>query len=478
MPKKKKNIIAKKTINKKKKILAKTKKVVKTKNKIKVRKKTKDRNIKIAKNKIPQTLRGFKDILPSEQKYWDLVRNKVREIARDYGFERIDTPIIEETALFSRSVGKQTDIVEKEMFSFTDRGGDDISLRPEATASIARAYTQHGMVSLPQPVKLYYIGPMFRYDRPQSGRYRQFHQFGFEVLGEDNPVIDAYLILIVFNFLKEIGIESNVQINSIGCQECRRDYQNNLVRYYRSKRSYLCADCKRRLVKNPLRLLDCKEEKCRTVRNEAPQIVDWLCDDCKKHFVKVLEYLDELEVPYILNPWLVRGLDYYTRTVFEFWANDDESSGRSALGGGGRYDKLIEELGGQPTPASGFSIGIERVILKIKELGIEIKKKDKPQVFLAQIGEQAKSKALVLFEDLRRKGIPVAERFSKNSLKAQLEIANKLSVKLVLILGQKEVADGTILLRDMEGGIQEIIDFKKIIPILEKKLGIKLEKSK
>ena len=431
-----------------------------------------------ARTKALQTLRGMKDILPDEQKYWDLVRDKARALAQDYSFKRIDTPILEDSSLFSRSVGKQTDIVEKEMFSFIDKGGDDVSLRPEATASIARSYIQHGMVNLPQPVKLFYIGPMFRYDRPQSGRYRQFHQFGFETLGELNPVVDSQLILTAFNFLKELGIEVNVQINSIGCFHCRPEYRSQLTTYFRSKRSSLCDDCKKRITKNPLRVLDCKNPKCQSLKEDAPQIVDWLCDECKNHFVKVLEYLDELEIPYILNPYLVRGLDYYTKTVFEFWTGEDEISSQSALGGGGRYDDLIESLGGSPTPGCGFSMGLERVILKIKELAIEVTGKEKPEVFLAQIGEQAKAKALTLFEDFKRKGIYVMERFCKDSLKTQLEIANKLKIRTVLILGQKEVTDGTILVRDMESGIQEVIDLKKIIPLLEKKISVKESSSK
>lgn len=460
MPKKQVKQKAKKTKTAQKKTVKKSKPKIKEV-------KTKSRS------KVVQTLRGMKDILPEEQKFWNLVRDKAKSIADDYGYKRIDMPLLEDTSLFMRSLGKQTEIIEKEMFSFLDKGGDNISLRPEGTASIARSYIQHGMMNLPQPVKLFYIGPMFRYDRPQSGRYRQFHQFGFESLGEINPVVDAQLILCAFNYLKELGVEANVQINSIGCQECRPEYKKQLTIYFRSKRSSLCDDCKKRITKNPLRILDCKNSKCQSIRQDAPQIVDWLCEDCKKHFVKVLEYLDELEVPYILNPYLVRGLDYYTKTVFEFWVGEDEVSSQSALGGGGRYDDLVELLGGKPTPACGFSMGLERVILKLKELDIEVKEKEKPEVFLAQIGEQAKAKAMTLFEDFRRKGIFIAERFSKDSLKSQLEIANKLGVKIVLILGQKEVSDDTILLRDMESGIQEVVDFKKLFPLLEKKISEK-----
>jgi histidyl-tRNA synthetase len=439
--------------------------------------------IKASAKKTPSVLRGFKDILPSEQKYWDLMRGKAGQMALDYGFERIDFPYLEETSLFLRSVGKETDIVAKEMFSFIDRGGDNVSLRPEATAQVARAYINHGMFNLPQPVKLLYLGPMFRYDRPQSGRYRQFNQLGFEILGDLNPVLDAQIVILTYNFLKEIGLPATVQINSIGCNNCRKEYKVQLVNYYKSQKNDLCEDCKDRLAKNPMRLLDCKEEKCSAIKEDAPQIVDFLCDECKNHFVKVLEFLDELEIPYNLNAHLVRGLDYYTKTVFEVWplaeaqaktaeGENEDNKAQSALGGGGRYDNLVEMLGGRLTPAVGVSLGLERIILKLKELNITVPEGVKRDIFVAQLGESAKRKAMKLYETLRAEGIKVAECFAKDGLKAQLEIANKLGVRYALILGQKELSEGTILLRDMEAGAQETINYNKAVKDIKKRLGI------
>jgi len=422
--------------------------------------------------KTPQLLRGFKDILPAEQHYWQFVRETAASFAAGYGFPRIDLPILEEANLFIRSIGRQTDIVEKEMFSFIDQGEGVVVLRPEFTASVARAYINHGMVSLPQPVKFYYWGPAFRHERPQSGRQRQFHQFGFEILGDANPVIDAQVIAIINNFYQQIGLNQiSIQVNSIGCPGCRAAYLQELVTYYRSKRKMLCDDCKKRLTKNSLRLLDCKKVSCQFIKNEAPQIIDWLDDDCKNHFMKVVGYLDELNISYKLNPHLVRGLDYYTRTVFEIWPTDKEEGAQSVLGGGGRYDGLVELLGGRPTPAMGVSAGIERTISQLKQQEVKIPLPVPVEVFLAQIGDAAKVKALILFERLRREEIKVEENFAKDSLKSQLELADKLKVKYALILGQKEVMDGTILIRDMESGVQEVVDFNKIIQELKKKLA-------
>ncbi len=440
-------------------------------------KKTKD-VFRVKRNNRFSRLRGMKDVLFDEYKYWDLIVRKAIDLADFYGFRRIETPILEKLNLYERSTGQDTDIVSKEMYSFIDKSGDKITLRPEATPGIARAYIEHGLFNKPQPVKIFQLGPLFRHEKPQSGRSRQHSQFNLDIYGEESPVADMQLILIAYNFYKELQIDVQVQINSIGCKECRDEYIKKLIDFYkeRGKRSKLCNDCKKRFLKNPLRLLDCKEKDCIEVREDAPQIVDSLCDACREHFIRVLEYLDELDVPYNLDPFLVRGLDYYSRTVFEIVSVEEDGEGdntflrQSSLGGGGRYDDLIEALGGRPTPACGFGLGIERTILKIKEKNIPLNMEKKDFIFLAQLGDQARRKMFILFEEMRRSGYQVRQAFTKDSLKAQLEAANRMGAKYSLILGQKELLDGTIIVRDMESGTQEVIDYKKIYSDINKRL--------
>lgn len=416
-------------------------------------------------------VRGMRDILPSEQIYWRMIYDKAAALCEAYGLDRIEAPVLEDTTLFVRGVGKQTDIVEKEMYSFQTSGGDNVSLRPEGTAGICRAYIHHGMVSLPQPVKLWYWGPFFRHERPQSGRYRQFYQFGCEILGEEDAVIDAQLALLSWLLLKELGIEATVKINSIGTAECRANYRNALVAYFRPKRSRMSEDDKKRLLKNPLRLLDSKDPVIQEMTAEAPQIVDWLDEASKNHFMRVLEYLDEVGVPYQLDPFLVRGLDYYTNTVFELFdaSNEDSDQGQNAYGGGGRYDGLVELLGGQHTPAAGFAMGIERIVSKLKSMNVASDKKQ-IEVFVAQLGEQGRKRALAIFEELRLAGINSSESFAKGSIKSQMEVANRLGARWTLIVGQKEVLDGTVIIRDMEAGTQEIVDGRKVVHEIQKKM--------
>lgn len=424
------------------------------------------------KQKKPQLLRGMKDVLSPEQPYWEYVLESSRQTSRAYGYDRIDTPIVEELQLFTRSIGGTTDIVEKEMYAFETKGGDLVALRPEMTAGICRAYVEHGMMNLPQPVKLWTDGSCFRYDRPQAGRYREFHQVDWEIIGSAHPALDAEMIAVGTHLLTDLGLGVIALVNSIGCGECRPPYLAVLKDYYRTHRKRLCEDCQVRFSKNPLRLLDCKNEQCRALGNEAPQSVDHLCDACREHFTKVLEYLDESQVKYRLQPRLVRGLDYYTRTVFEFiLERDQEEMNPSALLSGGRYDRLIAILGGlESTPAVGMAMGVERVILAVKEFGVEVSPEPKPDVFFAQIGETARKASFKIFEELRQAGIAAAANIAKNGLSDQLSLANKANARITLILGQKEMIDHTIILRDMETGSQETIAQDKLVEILKKRL--------
>ncbi len=419
-------------------------------------------------------VRGMKDTLPPQGDLWLKMVRKATDIATAYDFHFFETPVVEMASLFVRAVGKGTDVVDKEMYVFEDRDGGKLCLRPEMTASVARAFIMHGLHNQPQPVKMWSIGPAFRYDRPQAGRYREFHQFDCETIGETAPVIDAELIAVGYNFLRDLGLEVTVRINSLGTPQDREQYLVELVGYFRGKRAYLCEDCKKRLLKNPLRILDCKVESCAGVVAEAPQIVDWLADTSKAFFMSVLEYLDELGIPYVLTPTLVRGLDYYTHTVFEFYEDSTTETAQSALGGGGRYDLLIEQLGGQPTPAAGFALGMERIFAAVErhEQKLEVKNDGKPVIFFAQLGEQARRRTLKLIEELRQNGIVVRHNLAKSSLKNQMELANKYNTTHTLILGQKEVLDGTVLIRNMESGNQEIVDQKKLKTAILKILAV------
>ena len=417
-----------------------------------------------------QAPRGMRDILPEEQLYWEKVRQVIKNLARAYGFERLDTPILEEADLFIKGTGLYTDIVEKEMYSLRTKGGDKLSLRPEFTPAIMRAYLENGLSSLPHPIKLYTLGPIFRYERPQKGRYRQSWQANFEIIGQKDPVLDAQLIQLFFAISRELSLKNLiVQINSIGCSRCRPIYRKKLVSFYRSRKDELCSNCQKRLKENPLRLLDCKESKCLRITQEAPQIIDQLCEDCHNHFKNVLEFLDELNIPYILNPHLVRGLDYYTKTVFEIWPEEEEGR-QIALAGGGRYDDLIKLLGGKETPAVGFAMGLDRIVDLMKTRNIKINSRSRPLIFLIQLGDLAKKKSLKLFEDLRQTGLEIIGSFSRNTIKNQLRLADKAKARFALILGQKEVLDETIIIKDMISGVQETIPLNKVIKELKKKI--------
>ncbi|OGN28680.1 MAG: histidine--tRNA ligase [Candidatus Yanofskybacteria bacterium RIFCSPLOWO2_01_FULL_49_25] len=420
-----------------------------------------------------QAPKGMHDILPNEQPYWQFVLKKAKTLLEDYGFERIDTPIIEFSSLFIRGVGEATDVVEKEMYLFKSKGGDQLALRPEPTAGICRSYIEHGMHVLPQPIQLWTFGPVFRHDNPQAGRYRQFHQIDLEIFGDDGPSADAQSIYIAYKILESLGLQNLVvQINSIGDQNCRPQYIKALKDYYRGRDKKLCGACQGRLKTNPLRLLDCKVETCREMSKDAPQILDYLDEDCKKHFKSVVEFLDEIKVPYLLDHRLVRGLDYYTRTTFEITTEvKAEGAAPLALAGGGRYDKLVALLGGPKTPATGWGMGMERVVMALKDAGITPPESHvQPKLFIAQLGEMGKRKGLVLFEEFRKSGITVRASFGRDSIKSQLKISNRLGIKYTLIMGQKEAIDDTVIVREMDSGVQETVPLEKVVELMKAKI--------
>jgi histidyl-tRNA synthetase len=418
----------------------------------------------MAKKERFQTPTGMHDILPEEQPYRRRIYEVVEKITDFYGFNKIDTPILEYTDLFSKGIGLDTDIIQKEMFTFKTKGEDVLSLRPEGTAPVVRAYLEAGMFNQPQPIKLWYFGPFFRHEKPQAGRFRQFWQFGLEVLGESSSVVDAQVIQIFYNILNDLKLKNlTVEINSIGDSSCRPYYKKLLKNYLRSREGALCTDCRNRSKTNPLRILDCKEEKCQRIMSQAPQTIDHLCDDCHQHFKDVLEFLDEAAIPYRLNPYLVRGLDYYTKTVFEIVAQSPSGESLGSLVGGGRYDGLAKILGGRNVSAMGGAAGIERIVAIMKEQGIVPSKTTTPKVFLSQIGQLAKIKSLKLFEDFRKANILIVESLGRDSLRAQMSKANKLGVAFSLILGQKETLDGTIIIRDMKTGKQTIVKLDKVV---------------
>ena len=418
-----------------------------------------------------QSPTGMHDILPEEQKYFQRIYNVCENIANFYEFQKIDTPILEETELFSKGIGLATDIVGKQMYSFKGKGGDELTLRPEGTAPIVRAFIEQGMINLPQPVKLWYFGPFFRYEKPQFGRFRQFHQFGLEIFGESDSVIETQIIQIFYNILKEIGLKNLIiEINSIGDSQCRPYYKKLLTSYFRSRESLLCFDCRRRLRENPLRILDCKEEKCQPIKSQAPQLLDHLCEECHNHFKEVLELLDELSLPYHLNPYLVRGLDYYTKTVFEISEDSEEGKKVGSLAAGGRYDNLVRILGGKDTPACGGAAGLKRIIAIMKERAVKFPKIAPTKIFLAQLGSLAKRKSLKILEDFRKAKIRTGEMLGRDSLRTQLNRANKIGVKYTLILGQKEALEGTIIIKDMMTGQQETIKLDKVVKEMKKRI--------
>lgn len=413
--------------------------------------------------------RGTSDIIPGEVEAWQYLEREIRRICSEYGYSEIRTPIFEHTELFLRGVGDTTDIVEKEMYTFIDRGERSITLRPEGTASAVRAYLEDKLYAGPQPVKLYYIGPMFRYDRPQAGRFRQFHQFGVEVFGSHNPGVDAEVMAMAMDFYGRLGLKDlELHLNSVGCPACRPALRQKLQQFFRPRLGDLCPNCQERFEKNPLRIIDCKEGRCREACAGAPTTIDCLCSDCSSHFEAVKKHLDLLSLPYQVDYCLVRGLDYYTHTAFEIMAKD--IGAQSSIGGGGRYNKLVETCGGPPTPGIGYALGMERIILAMKNQNCPVPGISGPDVFVVTAGKSAASEAFRLLFKIRGAGISADKDYQDRSLKAQMKYAGKTGAKFVVIIGDQELALGTALIRDMSAKEQVSIGSEEVIGHLLDKL--------
>lgn len=403
-----------------------------------------------------QAPRGTADRLPAEQKYWRYIESHAADAARRFGYGRIDSPMFEDAGLFVRGVGEGTDIVEKEMYVFEDRGGDLLTLRAEGTAPVCRAYLQHGMQNQAQPVRLYYLCPVFRYERPQAGRFRQHHQFGVEAIGDPDPSVDAEVIELAWTLMHDIGLRDiTLFTNSIGDAQCRPGYIAALQSYYRSQSAHLCPDCQERLNRNPLRLLDCKVAACRILGEAAPKSVECLCADCQNHWERVQSYLAAADIPNRIDHRLVRGLDYYTRTVFEI--QPAVEGAQSTICGGGRYDGLIAQLGGRPTPGIGFGSGIERLALNLRRAETPVPDEPTPQYLIATIGEAARIEGVRLARRLRNAGVGAILANGGRALRGQMRQASALGVANVLILGDDEVRDATVVVRDMQTSSQETV---------------------
>ncbi|MGB9781318.1 histidine--tRNA ligase [Caldanaerobacter sp.] len=395
--------------------------------------------------------RGTKDILPSESYKWQYVENLMRGICEAYGYKEIRTPGFEHTELFLRGVGESTDIVRKEMYTFNDRSGRSITLKAEGTSPAVRAFIEHGLYAETQPTKLYYITPVYRYEKPQAGRLREHHQFGVEIFGAESASADAEVISIAMSLLKKLGLNNlELRINSVGCPVCRKNYNKALKEFLGQHLDELCDDCKVRYEVNPMRVLDCKVESCRRVTKEAPLITDYLCDDCRNHFEELKKYLDALGYEYTVDPRIVRGLDYYTKTAFEIISKDIGAQG--TVCGGGRYDGLIEEIGGPSMPGVGFGMGIERLLLTLEQNGIEIPKPEGPDLFIAYIGDEAKLFTFTLANKLRFNGLKVEIDHMERSLKAQMKYANKLNAKYAIVIGEEELESKKVKLKNMATG--------------------------
>lgn len=410
--------------------------------------------------------RGVADILPGEVERWQRLEEIIRELTRIYGYREIRTPVFEFTELFQRGVGEETDIVAKEMYTFLDRRGRSLSLRPEGTAPVVRAFIENQMHTWPQPVKLYYVGPMFRYDRPQAGRWRQFHQFGVEVFGSADPALDVEVIALLMDFYARAGLQELVlELNSVGCPNCRSGLVAALRTHFASRRKDLCRNCRERLERNPLRLLDCKEESCRSLMTGAPVPLDFLCATCAARFAAVQGGLAAQGIRYVVNPRLVRGLDYYTGTAFEVLV--PEIGAQSAIGGGGRYDNLVETCGGPPVPGVGFAVGMERTLLALELKGVSLPEAPQLEVFVAAAGERAEEKIPVVLQRLREAGIAADRDYSGRGLKGQLKQAHRRGAKQVVILGEEELERGNVAVRVMDTGMQVEVPEAEIVSWLK-----------
>ncbi len=400
---------------------------------------------------ITKAVKGTKDILPAEIYKNQYIESTAIDVAERFGFKEIRTPVFEHTELFQRGVGDTTDVVQKEMYTFDDKGGRSITLRPEGTAGAARSFLENGLSNETLPQKVCYITSCYRYEKPQSGRLREFHQFGVECFGADSPLADAEIISLADTYFKELGVKGlSLETNSIGCPNCRAEYHKALKAYFEGRKDELCDTCKDRLERNPMRILDCKSPVCSEIATGAPVVLDYLCDECKAHFEKVKAYLNALNIEFTVNPRIVRGLDYYTKTVFEFVSNSIGAQG--TVCGGGRYDGLIEELGGQKTPSLGFGLGLERLLLLMEAQGCEFPKEEKPDLFIAAMGEKAQLKAVEIAKDMRDEGFTCLYDINGRGLRAQMKYANKLGAKYTVVLGEDEVSGGIAKLKNMENG--------------------------
>ena len=410
--------------------------------------------------------RGTNDVLSTDSSKWQYIEAKARDICRRFGYGEVRTPTFEHTELFLRGVGDTTDVVEKQMYTFEDKGNRSITLRPEGTASAARAYIEHNLGAQPLPVKLYYVIPCFRYEKPQAGRLREFHQFGVEVFGSQASTVDAEIISLAVLFLRELGLtDLTLNINSIGCPTCRKKYNEVLISYFKEHDSELCDTCKSRLERNPLRILDCKSPICGALAKGAPKLIDYICTECSEHFDAVKSALDGMGIAYQVDPDIVRGLDYYTKTVFEVTSNDIGS--QSAVCGGGRYDGLIEELGGTATPGIGFALGIERLIMVMENKGLPFGTPEMPMLFVANIGDAAGAYAEKLVYNLRQNGISCEKDRMGRSLKAQMKYANKAGYVYTVVLGDDEIAQNKAELKRMADGETTTVELDQMINYLK-----------